>query len=273
METQRTPARQTIALRIADDLRIKIELGELRAGDSLPPLHQLMEEYDASQTSARNAITLLKQQGLVVVKRGTPPKVRPKPKRVERSSDRHQAEKDMVRQPEDVRAGHGLAEDDMGESIDRYDFIPNYSLVPADLDLADAFGVPEGTTLLRREYIHRDRKTGALEAKSLSWLLKEVIDANPKIADLKEAAWPGGTMHQLYTVGIEIDEVVDHVTSTMPTTVEMEEWNLVEGTPLLLVRRISIDTNGRVVEVSDAQYPADRTMLTFRTPLKRWDDK
>ena len=35
-------------------------------------------------------------------------------------------------------------------------------------------------------------------------------------------------------------------------------------------RRISIDTDDRIVEVSDADYPADRTELQFVTPLKPW---
>lgn len=271
MDTQRTPARQSIAVRIADDLRIKIEQGGLRAGDSLPTLHEIMRDYETSMASARAAVALLKQQGLVVGGRGVAPRVRPKPRRIERSSERHQAEKDLVRQPEDVRRGHGLAEDDIGDSLDQFSFEPRYSIAPADIDLADAFRVPEGTTLLRREYIHRDKRTGALDAKSISWLLSDIVSANPKIPDLKEAAWPGGTMHQLYTVGIEVDHVIDYVTAAMPTTVEIEDWNLVAGTPLLLVRRVSIDSNERVVEVSDAQYPADRTMLTFHTPLKRWE--
>jgi GntR family transcriptional regulator len=78
-------------------------------------------------------------------------------------------------------------------------------------------------------------------------------------------------MHQLYTVGIEVVEITDYVTAAMPTTAEGQAWNLPDGTPLLWVRRISIDTNDQVVEVSDAQYPADRTMLTFHTPLTPWD--
>ena len=34
----------------------------------------------------------------------------------------------------------------------------------------------------------------------------------------------------------------------------------------------SVDTGGNVVEVSDAQYPADRTELRFSTPLKPWSE-
>jgi GntR family transcriptional regulator len=91
------------------------------------------------------------------------------------------------------------------------------------------------------------------------------------ISDPAHAAWPGGTMHALSTVGIEIDTIIDEVTATMPTTVEVSTWALPEGVPLLWVRRISLDTTNRVVEISDAHYPADRTKLTFHTPLTRWD--
>jgi hypothetical protein len=35
-------------------------------------------------------------------------------------------------------------------------------------------------------------------------------------------------------------------------------------------RRISFDTDNRTIEISDAEYPADRTELRFITPLKPW---
>ncbi|MFD0202619.1 MULTISPECIES: GntR family transcriptional regulator [Saccharothrix] len=271
MEPQRTTARQPLALKIADDLRIRIETGKLRSGDSLPPLHELVSEYGCSTGTARAAMGLLRQQGLVVGGRGKPLTVRPRPKRVERSSARHQVEKNLVLQSEDVRRNNGLAENDMGSSFDDFDFEAKYSIVPADADLSDAFGVPDGTSLLRREFTHSEKKTGVLAAWSVSWLPVDLIRSNPDISDPANAKWPGGTMHQLYTVGIEVEQVIDHVTAAMPTTVQMDVWNLAEGTPLLWVRRISIDTSGRVVEVSDAQFPSDRTMLTFNTQLERWD--
>lgn len=271
MEPRRTTAHQPVALHIADDLRIKIETGALRSGDSLPTLHELARDYRCSITSARAAIGLLKQQGLVVGGRGKAPTVRAAPRRVERSSTRHQMEKDLARQSEEIRRGHGLAEDDMSGSLDGFDFEARLSMVSADLDLANAFRVQEGTALLRREYTHRDKKTGILAAWSVSWLPGDVASKNPDISDPANAAWPGGTMHQLYTVGIEVDQVIDYVTAAMPTTVEAQAWDLPDGTPLLWVRRISIDTSERVVEVTDAQYPADRTMLTFHTPLARWE--
>lgn len=268
---QRTKTDQPIALRIADDLRIQIETGALRAGESLPTLHALSTTYATSLTSARSAIALLKQQGLVIGGRGKAPVVRPTPRRTELSNQWHQVEKNLVLESEEVRGRRGLAEDLLNEELDRIEVNGELTIVSADADLADAFSVQEGTALLRREFTHRDKRTGALEAWSLSWLPQDLVSKNPDISNPANVKWPGGTMHQLYTVGVEVDHVIDHVTAAMPTTVEAQAWGLVEGTPLLWVRRISVDTNDRVVEVSDAQYPADRAMLTFHTPLTRWD--
>lgn len=271
MQPQRTSIAQPIQLRIADDLRMQIESGELPAGASLPTLAALMEQYGCSMTPARNAVELLKQQGLVLGGRGHAPVVRPQPRRVERSSDRHQAEKDMVRETDAVRGGHGLAEDDIGVAVDDLDFRADYDTVPAG-DLATLFGIDPADELFRRFFEHRNPQSGNLEAWSVSWVPTALIAANPAIMDPANKKWPGGTMHQLYTVGIEIAEVIDQVSAAMPTTVEAQNWDLPDGIPLLWVRRISKDTLGRVAEISDAQYPADRTLLTFRTALAKWED-
>jgi GntR family transcriptional regulator len=64
-------------------------------------------------------------------------------------------------------------------------------------------------------------------------------------------------------VGIEVAQVIDEVTAHMPATVDKQRRDLPEGVSLLSVRRVSVDTSQRVVEVSDGQYPADRTELRF----------
>ena len=273
MDSKRTETQQPVALRIADDIRLRIESGDLREGDSVPTMVELMNAYGCSSTTARSAVALLKTQGLVTGGRGKAPVVRAAPTRVERSNDRHQFEKDLVLASEEVRRNRGLAEDDLNSSLDKISFEARYSFVPADTGLADAFGIPEGSELFRREYTHKNKQDGKLVAWSISWLLAEFVKQNPDIADPdpSKAAWPGGTMHQLYTVGVEIDRVIDHVTAAMPTTVEAQAWDLPDGTPIIWIRRVSIDITDRVVEVSDAQYPADRTMLTFHTQLERWD--
>lgn len=74
---------QPIYQRIADTLRAQISSGELVVGDALPSTRKLMEIHEASNNVVRNAVELLRQEGLI---RGQPGKavyVRATPKAVE----------------------------------------------------------------------------------------------------------------------------------------------------------------------------------------------
>jgi GntR family transcriptional regulator len=56
--------------RIADRLRDKIESGEITPGAQLPTEIELMDEYDASRNTVRDAIKLLTTRGLVEARAG-----------------------------------------------------------------------------------------------------------------------------------------------------------------------------------------------------------
>jgi GntR family transcriptional regulator len=271
MEPQPTNVIAPVQLRIADDLRMKIERGELHPGDTLPSAHELAAEWHCSPSSGRAAINLLKRQGLATGTQGNRPKVRIPPRRTVLRQDLHQVEKDRVLLPEEARRQHGAAEDYLGVSIRDLAFSTRYDRIAAPDDLAEAFGIEPGTELLRREYECSDKATRVLEQASVSYLPVHLIQANPDLLDPAKEPWPGGTQHQLHTVGIEIARMDSEVTAAMPTTVEAQRWAMPDGVPLLCGRRIAVDTRGRVVEVSDARYPADRTKMLFSGELTRWD--
>jgi hypothetical protein len=44
------------------------------------------------------------------------------------------------------------------------------------------------------------------------------------------------------------------------------------GQPLLCTRKVSYDSDGRVVEVAYTRTPGDRLELTYTTQLPRWSD-
>lgn len=270
MKPQPTPVAAPIHLQIADDLRMKIERGDLAPGDPLPTLQDICEEWDCSLNSARGAIALLKQQGLITGGRGKAATVRTQLPRVCRSSDRHQEEKDLVLKPESVRRTIGLAETDMGTSINELSFRTEYEQIAPNSKLAADLGVPRETKVLQRVYEMRDKKDGRRLSWSVSYIPVPLIESNPALLDASNEPWPGGTQHQLYTVGVEILRIIDQVTGSMPTTAEAHEWRLDDGVPILHVRRISLDENGRIVELSDADFPADRTELSFTTVLDKW---
>lgn len=158
----------------------------------------------------------------------------------------------------------------MGTTIEALDFRATYIVIKAYPSLASALQIKSGDDVLQRVYEMRDPQTGNRRAWSVSYLPHAIVAANPALLDEHNEPWPGGTQHQLYTVGIELARISDHVAATMPSTAEAKLWDLDDGVPMLRVRRISIDTTDRVVEVSDADFPADRTELSFVTPLTLW---
>jgi GntR family transcriptional regulator len=271
MEPEATTTLPPIKVQIADDIRMQIERGDLQPGDPLPALHELADGWECSITSARDAVDLLKQQGLITGGRGKVPVVRPRHRRVVRDSARHQLEKDLAAAPEDVRRQHGEAEDDLGDSIRDLNFSTDYSEIQAGPKLAEVFSCSPEEFLLQKRYETSDKR-GTRLAYSVAYVPVRLIEGNQELFDAGHEPWPGGAQHQFRTVGIEIGKMVDEVTSSMPTTADVQRWKLDAGVPMIHVRRISIDTSGHVVEVSDAQYPADRTKLRFTTPLKLWGE-
>jgi len=272
MEPRLTAVPAPLQVRIADDLRLKIQRGDLQPGDSLPTLQELATHWSCSLNPVRTAIDLLKQQGLITGGRGKAPIVRIPPRQVVRSSARHQDEKDMVLRPERERAQVGTAEVESQIQISELKFVPTYGVVPADPDVATALHIREGDEVLRREWEMIDPRTRRREAWSVSHIPVAYVESNPDLFDPANEPWPGGTQHQLSTVGIEIMAIIDEVTAHMPTTADAQLWDLDPGVPMLRCRRISIDQHDRRVEISDAEYPADRTRLDFITPLRPWED-
>ncbi|MFE1880044.1 GntR family transcriptional regulator [Streptomyces diastatochromogenes] len=189
---------------------------------------------------------------------------------VVRDNGRHQWEKDRARQPWTTRAAAGATEHDTGLVPADLVFLARYRTIQAPGQLAEAFGVTEGTALLERSYRTRCAAETAPFSLVTSYLLHAVAAANPDLLDASKEPWPGGTHHQLATVGVEIERVEERFTARPPTPEETRELELPAGTAVILVRKTSYDTRGRVVDVSDVVLPGDRTELFFTTRLERW---
>ncbi len=270
MSPEVTIVERPLSLQIADAIRMRIESGELAPGDPVPTLRELADTWNCSVGSARAAIALLRQQGLITSGRGRPPVVRKPPQRITRESAQHQREKDLARAPLEDRKATGTAERELSLPIESLDFRPRFDVIPADEQLAAALQVSPNAKVLCRHYEWRDRDTGALLKSSVSYIPRKLISSNRDLLDPGKEPWPGGTYHQLSTVGIEIDVVEELVTADPATTVEKHDWRLQDGVPMLRLRRTLIDTEGRVVEVSDTSFPADRTSMRWTTQLERW---
>ncbi|WFB08612.1 GntR family transcriptional regulator [Streptomyces sp. LX-29] len=256
--------------RIADALRQRIRTGHLQPGQKLPAEAELVTEYKTTQPTLRKALAELQAEGLIDKRHGVGNFVRKPRQRVERNNSRHQWEKDRARRSEEERLTTGATEHDTGLTISDLVFRASYRDTKANEDLADAFGVPVGTRLLERVYRTRSDGEDAPFNLAHSYLIHDMVAVDPDLLDETKEPWPGGTQNQLHRVGIELDRIVERITARPPTVEETEELGLSKGVSVIVLRKTSIDTTGRVVEISDVTLPGDRTELVFTTPLTRW---
>jgi GntR family transcriptional regulator len=274
MQTERTLGSVALHDQIADDLRARIAAGEYQPGDRLPSVRELCERWECSDGPVRDAFAILLGEGRITSGRGAPARVRNPPDRnalaISISPELAQIQKDLALRSEKERASTGAAELSLGVPIDETLFSASYARIPADHELAKEFGVEPGTELLRRSYKTAQKESGKLILASVSYIPLEFIAANPALLDERNEPWPGGHWHQLSTVGIEIDRLENSIIAIQPTTRQRQDWGMHAGVPLLCLRSRSIDVLGRVVELADSTYPADRTAITYTHQLKRW---
>ena len=67
--------------RVADEIRAKIEAGELLPGEQVPSMARLAEEYGISRGTARRVLTTLRDEGLIYITPGWGSFVTDRPKR------------------------------------------------------------------------------------------------------------------------------------------------------------------------------------------------
>ena len=79
-------------LRIAADLRRRISSGEYGPGDQIPTLPELCAEYGGvSETTIRNALALLRNEGLIESRARAGTRVRPRPAIHRLAADRYRS--------------------------------------------------------------------------------------------------------------------------------------------------------------------------------------
>ncbi|UKD50847.1 GntR family transcriptional regulator (plasmid) [Amycolatopsis sp. FU40] len=255
---------------IAAAIRDRITAGELQPGDPIPTLREIVDRWECSKTTAQAAVATLRAEGLITGGRGKSPVVKAPPHReqINLSAGWSQEQKDLVHQPLEVRKQRGAIEMTAGIPIDRTHSTHTYTTVPADEELSEVFAIEPKSPVVRRRYEMRNRETGVRLSYSTSWIPKHLIEAYPPLLDDAEEPWPGGHQHQLWTVGIEVDRFERTVHAAASTPEQQEAWNTTA--PMLHVRSKSVDIHGRVVEMSDAEYPADRTEIAIDEKLARW---
>jgi GntR family transcriptional regulator len=257
-----TPHERPRYRQVADELRRRILAGAVPAGSLLPSETAIIEEFGISRGTVRQALALLRAEGLVVTEHGRGTFARPTLPVRRLRSDRYRRALEQITsngQPAtSFTADHNIRWSD-------YQLDKEFREVPATEALAELFEVALGTVLLERRFVFRSM--GVPQQMSTSYLLLDMVTGTP-VADPKNEPWPGGTPAQLHSLGVVVTRILENVRARMPLADEIETLRMPTGVPVLTISRRTFASD-RVVEVAlEITLPADRNELQYEISLE-----
>lgn len=240
---------------IADDLRDKIESGELAPGSQLPTEIELMDRHEASRNTVRNAVQLLVTRGLVETRPGQGTFV------IERIKPFVTT---LTSEPE---AGRGGGEEDVyiaevAASLRAPEISePRVEVQQANSVVADALRIDLKAPVVSR---HQQRFIdGTPWSLQTSWYPMTLVTRGA-IRLLEATRVPGGVIAYLAAeFGIKQAGYRDTIAVRQPNQDETAFFKLpLDGrVSLLEVFRIGFDEDGGRIRLTITVYPADRNRL------------
>lgn len=238
---------------VAADLREKITAGRYSPGDRLPSEREMVETYGVSRPTIRDAVDMLRAEGLVTSEHGRGVFVRP-PASIQRI-----ARSRLSREARAKNRGAFLA-----DAATR-GFTPSSSVKirfeEADARAAQHLAIDEGAEVTVRDRVMR--ADGLVVQLAVSRLPRE-LTRGTAIEDVNTG--PGGAYARLEDAGHRLGSFVEHVGARMPTPEEASLMQLAEGVPVVTVTRVAYGEDGTPLEMNDMILSADRYELSYEWP-------
>jgi GntR family transcriptional regulator len=244
---------------LADHIRGLIAAGVLPAGGALPPESALVAGTGLNRTTVRNALRVLRAEGLVEAVQGRGTYVR-----------RHR----LVRQHllDGLRTEHALVgkmpstyRDDLWLAITgitaEVDVVCGYRRITAPSEVGEVLG-PGREVLCRRYLFYIDDRPHQVSWSYLRW---DSVDGT-SAADPDSERIHRGTLAQLADLGVTVTSAEITARTRMPTPDEAQLLDLGDGTPVFALRRI-LYAGAAPVEVSDTAAAGDRLELAVTVDL------
>lgn len=239
---------------IAAQLRTQIRRGDWGPGERLPSIPAIAERYGVAKQTVQRSIDQLRVEGLLITKPGSGTFVRGTRRRLNRLA----------------RGRYGAHRGYHADLAQRYrQQLLSAGRSPAPPEVADAFGVADGTEMVVRRHLVTVRAGAGGEDAPVevgaSWLL--VRDAGG--TDLERMTAFGRPLYQ------EIEEVTgrryatasDQLTARLPSREEAELLAIRPDTPVLHLLHIGYDERHKPIEVAVATWPGPITALTEEYPV------
>jgi GntR family transcriptional regulator len=227
-------------------VRGEIEQGIYKPGDRLPSEPELMQRYNVSRITVRQAFTELEHEGVVVRRHGKGTYVA-----------EPRIEQDLVRLTdfvEDMELA-GLAPSSQ---------VLTFAHEAAVVKVAEALKLHPGDEVIRIDRLRlADEQPIAYDATWLplrfGMLLSREMLAHETIYHILETRY-----------SIPVEEGTFHITASTATPEQAKVLHITSGAALLLIQRISCTTGSLPVYVQERYYRPDR--VSYRVTLRRQRD-
>lgn len=250
----RTPSRQ-----IARELRGQIDRGELVAGDKLPSERVLAERYGVARNTAREAIRLLADQGLVTAEHGRGVFVRGKHRLLRFGAERY---------ARTLRESTGLSP--FRAEVERQGRVPSVNCVSIErvtpsAEIAERLLIDSDVeTVVRREnWYFADDEPMQVGVTYSPW---SIVEGTP-VADSAKMG-KGSLYARFEEVGHAITTIREEVSARMPTPEEAHGLKIPDGVPVLEVVHTGCDQDGVPFEVTVFVMRADYNGLDYKMPVE-----
>lgn len=239
---------------IADHLRAAIGRERLGPGDQLPSETQLMAHYGVARMTARNALRLLQDEGLITAEHGRGVYVRARPPVRRLASDRF-----AQRHRKEGKAAF-LAEVDQAAAHPNVDMIKVTTVKPP-AEVASMLQLPRAakTVVRSRRYLLDGRPVET----AVSYIPSDIAEGTPIT---QPNPGPGGIYARLEEHGHVLSRFTEEVSARMPTPDEARALALPPGVPVFRLVRTAYDTDDRPVEVCDTIMASDAYLLAYELP-------
>jgi GntR family transcriptional regulator len=238
---------------VAADIRDKIATGHYTAGDQLPSERELVESYGVSRPTVRDAVNVLRSEGLVTSEHGRGVFVRP-PASIQRL-----ARSRLSREARERNRGAFLA-DAAARGFTASSSV-KVRFEEADARTATHLGISEGDEITVRDRVMR--ADGLVVQLAVSRLPRDLTRGT---AIEQVDTGQGGAYARLEEAGHRIDSFVEHVGARMPTPDEARLLQLADGVPVITITRVAFGENMKPLEMNDMVLAADRYELSYEWP-------
>jgi GntR family transcriptional regulator len=229
---------------ISEELRHDVVSGRLAPGTLLPSEADLAARFSVARGTIRQALATLRADGLLTGGRGKPPVVRG-PRLAQPFSELLSFSAWVT----------SLGRKPAGRVIE-------FARLPADVETADALGVPRGTTVFHLVRVRlADDEPLMIERTTFPARVGELVAG----LELDRQS----IYAELAGQGIVFDAARQYVDAVAATATDALLLQVPRDSPLLRVRRLSFSPNGEPLERSEDRYVSDRVTLSIDNSAHR----